>query len=336
MQRTWLIIIIGVFFACSDSETLPIEVPDAQPPPDVPPFMCFVLPCTVLPTEGGQLRVESIQTGYDAETGSHTVDPRAWFVAFTNQTPGSRLPLGLEVDGAASCHDMTQDSYLLNGRTPEEQAIADTRDYYTAGTSITLTSDSSQILLDKREDQADPSEGLVHDIIYVADAPSVAPGVKYSLPYLPPYGYFPGLDLYSGGDTFGGSQYVEFGAAHVPEDYMMSVPAEAEFFAGLALVREQDMTLEWTPEQEQPVDWPTLYGAVMFFGQDGKLYYLCLEPMVTQMTIPGALFDAPSFPQAGTLVHGMLTHTTWFLPTGQMFYILGMNGKTTTFTLLNP
>lgn len=281
--------------------------------------------------EVGLLRVERFHRGNNPD-GSRIDEVGAWMYLFNAQMPAMRSVTGPRMDFAGNenitCFDQTEHNTLMAGYSIEHQAIADTRSYYDVGDAIPLLAEDGSVsmtMVEMRE-QADPVDHMVHDVIYLAQ-PSTENvwHTEYQFPSLLPQSEtgFPGLVWNEGFDVPGQSDYVGGGTFDVPPNFSLIQPTEDAFYAetGLLIDRTGDLTFEWSidPEYPLPNDAPIATQFTAFANVDAEqrttIEYLCLGAAANgTYTIPGALFDAPGFPEQGVILHGMFFHISWENP----------------------
>lgn len=317
--------------ACGDDGGVvvaPDGAPDADnvctghicPPPGVP---VYTLP------ESGIMRTELFHVGNNPD-GSRAEALGSWFFVFDGQSPVARGILGPTVDdiGATdvACFDNTAHDLLVNGYSDENQAIVDTRNYFDVGPSVAITPQGGgePIEMARNENAPDPTNQLVHDVIYLSDlsaAGALQRNVAYDLPVLPPNETtgFAGLDLYAGLDIPGGVDFTQrTPSLYMPANFTMVNPTETDYYAadGLVVDSANDLVMEWTNGETPPADAPVVAQFTAFASVDGNgrptIEYICVSPAAAGThTIPSALFSKPGFPTAGLMLHGQLQHVVW-------------------------
>jgi hypothetical protein len=297
--------------------------PDAGPPIE-PPYR----------VEGGELRLERFQES--ADDSEQTLAAQAFF--FKGQSPGLRLfgevlPLRRElVDRRYTCLDRSGGISFDNGKTPEGQAIADTREYYDVGETATLTSTTAPTRVvtlerflgaDDPEGAIDPSSGLLHDVLYKGDAAQRIPRNTTYRPEIAGSVGYPALDLKWGETSVGEDLAQPETGLGTPQIYMPSAftltsPTDEEFFTPgfLLLTRGQDLMFTYTFEPA-PADWPSIVPYAYVVDDQGGIAVFCARfPDVIGMDSEDGEFILPQealaiAPPTGRIVLGRLVHAVW-------------------------
>jgi hypothetical protein len=313
----------------------PPPPPDACAGPDCEYDTPYLLP------EHGELRLEQFQYAPEGAAPAPLLAAQAFF--FTDQEPafrsftGTALPLRQELtDRGYVCMDLRAGNNFDNGKSPQAQAVADTREYIDVGAQATLTNaaDASDVItLDQFLAVNDPlaatdlSSGLVHDVLYKgAPDTAVTLGARY-LPAIAGSPVYPTLELGFGesatGEEMTDAQGVGTPQIYVPANFRMLSPTEADFFAaaGLTFTRGQDTIFTYTIDAPEiiggPDGFPTILPFVRFVDNTGMVNAFCLE------VTPGELDDGelivpyevleivPPVSEGGYVLFGRFTHVAW-------------------------
>jgi hypothetical protein len=318
----------------TDADAAPI---DADPPgdcgcPDTPPDAFEEEP--FLSPEGGELRLERFQLGPnddDAELAA-----QAFF--FEGQSPparafeGKAITVRSELDGKGYvCLDFSDGNNFENGKSPQAQAIADSRTYFDVGATATLANADDQtdvITLDRFLESNDPaaatdrSAGLVHDILY--KAPETTPVERHAsyLPAIAGSDDYPMLDLKYGQSAVGDELSDENGEGtpqiYMPPAFTLMSPADADFYTAGALVftSGQDLEITYTLAEPALTDWPTIIPFIAFVNDTGMVEATCLkatpgEPEDGTFTVPYEVLDHVQADPGGQAVFGRFVHAAW-------------------------
>lgn len=259
------------------------------------------------------------------------------------------------LDQGYVCHDLRDGVFFDSGKTTEAQGIADGRDYYDVGQTVTLTSTDAPaevVTLEKFLRNDDPagatdlSSGLQHAVLYKGDP---AQRIRRNTTYRPEIAGsadYPMLDL-TWGESASGEEVAdpETGRGtpliYMPPAFVLTSPTEEDFFApgALTFTRGEDLVITYTADA-RPADWPHILSFVNFVDGDGKAHVFCIKSPFA--SVPGAedgelivpreaLAIAP--PQ-GRLVFGRLIHVAWEyeLDTSRLD-LIGMESKRTSYTI---
>jgi len=287
--------------------------------------------------EGGELRLERFQDS--ADDSVQTLAAQAFF--FKGQTPRARLFGEQEVEVALRqevrdkgyvCVDLRAGIYFDNGKTQEAQDIADTREYYDVGTTVTLTSTGEPfevVRLDKFLRNEDPegatdlSSGLQHAVLYKGNpARQIRRNTIYE-PRIAGSVDYPALDLKWGQSVTGEEVAdVETGNGtpqiYMPSAFVLTSPTDEEFFTPgfLTFTRGQDLVITYTGDAT-PAGWPTILPYANFVDGEGRVRATCLkiptassaEPDNGELILPHEVLAIAD--PAGHLVLGRLVHVAW-------------------------
>jgi hypothetical protein len=296
-------------------------------PGDDPPFRL---------AEGGELRLERFQDSADGTV--QTLAAQAFF--FKGQTPPARSFGDPEVDVKLReellgkgyvCADLRAGIYFDSGKTPEAQAIVDTRSYYDVGATATLTSTVEPfevVRLDKSLRDDDPegatdlSPGLQHAVLYKGDPQRRIPGNMTYRPSIAGSADYPTLDL-KWGQSVDGEEIADptTGAGtpqiYMPSAFVLTSPTDEEFFTpgALTFTRGQDLTINYTFDPA-PADWPNILPFFNFVDGDGKALALCIKaptsaapPEDGELIVPFEVLEIVD--PNGRLIVGRLVHIGW-------------------------
>jgi hypothetical protein len=320
-------------------------VEDYYGPEDAGPLLPFEHP------EGGELRLERFQLGPDDANAE--VAAQALF--FKDQIPparsfeGTLIPLRQElVDQGHVCLDLRAGDNFGNGKSPQAQAVVDSREYYDVGATVTLTNagDAAGVItLDRflaSEDSAaatDRSSGLVHDVLY--QAPETTP-VERNARYLPVIAgsvAYPALDLKYGQsatlEELAGSDGEGTPQIFMPSAFTLTSPAEADFYTDGALVftRGQDLEITYTLAEPAPAGWPTIIPFIAFVNDGGMVEAQCLDvrlgdPEDGRFTVPYEVLDVVQPDPGGHAVFGRMVHVAWIsVPDLTRLDLIGIESK---------
>lgn len=328
--------------------------PDAAPP-DGPsgPFPCTsaTASCTQYPPpEGGEFRLERFQTG--PNDGDAELAAQAFF--FEGQDPPLRpigaTPIALR-QGLTNlgyvCADYRAGTSFDNGKSPEAQAIVETRTYFDVGITATLTNaeeDAEVITLDRFLEADDPaaatdrSAGLVHEILYKAPESTLAQRNARYLPKITGSDEYPTLNLEFGEAALGEDLADENGQGtpqiFMPSAFTLTSPAEADFYTDGALVftRGQDLEIMYTVAEPAPADFPTIIPFIRFVNDLGQVEAACFKATLGQpengfFTVPYEVLDVVQAAPGGIVVFGRLIHAAWYTPTPTRMDLMGIESK---------
>jgi hypothetical protein len=265
--------------------------------------------------EGGEFRMEVIRTD-DTDTDSF-VAGQAFF--FKDQVPSFRALGPDEVFATAAnteCFDFRRNDFFDNGATPEAQAIVDTRTYYDAGETATLTSGATgfEFVMLPSEDNIDDSAGLLHDVLYENnDVTQVENNVAYA-PSIAGSAELPGLDL-GDGEAVTGEEWGDLPVElFMPPawDVVGGVVADTSaYFAGVTLDPAADALFQWTNAEATNPAAPSQLAFIGVFNNDGGVDFYCFTPdtMDGEITLPAAVISEMD-PDGGLLL-GKFAHIAW-------------------------
>jgi hypothetical protein len=369
-RLVWLVSALGaaafsmtMITACGDDGGTPPD--DVDAPPDEP---CVGHQCppsnpVLMSPEVGLLRAELYHFGANPD-GTRNEALGAWAFFFENQNPPYRSILGPVIDTLtptnATCFDNRVGDALVNGYSPRNQEIMDTREYFDLGPSITISpaAGGEDIIMTRYTAAADgdaardPTNQLLHKVIYKSELSAAAAlqrNATYNMPVIPPDEAigFPGLDLRGGFDIPGSQDFAErTPTLYVPPNFTLD--NEADFYAagGFVIDPTVDLTMGWTIDDGDVIaaDWPTTAQFTAFASVDAdgrpQIQYICVGPSAAgSHTIPADLFTMPDFPQSGLILQGMFAHVAWATPWGDAeghFGYLGVNCDLGPFSLATP
>lgn len=336
--------VIGLLFgfaACGDDGGS--NAPDAGSTPEVD-AMCSGHGCPGVDSpfqlpEGGEMRIEFFQFGPNPPPPLEGDLAAVQFFLFTGQDPEIRGPGKLiehDLEGI-DCFDVSDGVNFDNGYSEVAQAIANSRSYIDVGENVTMTdADGEEIVLSKLTNDIDFSSNLTHDIIYRADMDFP----KFNMPYtfkVAGTAEVPGLDLAFGETPFGVDRpESEPPTMFFPRQFTLDSPTEEEFFAGLSVSRDEDLTISWTYEGDLDPEWPAVASFIGFGNADGQGIVGCSAAANgadgDSITIPTeALALAP---EGGSLLVGFFHHIGYEeRQTATRFDTLGINCKAAGFEI---
>ena len=324
---------------CGDNtgEATPIDANDTPPPPDACAtggHACQEVDSPFLLPEGGEIRLERFQLGPDDQDDGISAQAMFW----KDQDPPYRAlsgePITLRAELVAlgyGCADVRGGNFFDNGSTPEAQAVADSRDYYDVGESVTITNAENPadvVMLPKHERVTDPdgatdfSSSLVHRILYRDDGSyDVERRSTYRASITGPAEY-PTLDLKYGEALAGDEMAYADGNGtpliYMPSRYTMIQPTEADYYTegGVNMVSGQDYTLEYEVAELEPEDWPGII-AFIGFSRSGSVDAYCTRKFTDvaedgKFVIPFEVQEVVmSGAGTGTFFFGRYTHVAW-------------------------
>jgi hypothetical protein len=288
--------------------------------------------------EGGEFRLERFK--YDPQNND---DLAAQAFFFSGQEPefrslgGTAIPIRAELEALGyECQDFSAGNNFDNGKSPQAQAVVDSREYYDVGASATLTNvnDANDVItLDKflgetsAADATDLSAGLVHDILYKGSPDTAVSLFTRYTPEIAGSADFPSLDL-KFGESAVGDEMADASGNGTPQIYMpggftMTSPREQDFYGPQSLVftKGQDTVLEYTLNDPEPVGqadgYPTIVPFIGFVDDNGMVNAYCLKvtPGVIDdgtFTVPFEVLDfIPAAPTTGYVLFGRFTHVAW-------------------------
>jgi hypothetical protein len=325
---------------CGDDgggETTPVDANVTPPPPDACAgggHVCGDVDSPFLLPEGGEIRLERYQLGIDDQDDDISAQAMFW----KNQDPPYRglegKPITLREELVAlgyDCADYRDGTFFDNARSEEAQAIADSRDYYDVGESVTITNTENpadMVVLPKYESADDPaaatdfSSSLVHDILYRDDGSYVVERGATYRPSIAGPAEYPMLDL-KYGESFTGEEFADADGngtpvIYMPGRYTLTQPTEADYYADGAvnLVRGQDYTIEYDVLELEPEDWPDIM-AFVGFSRNSKVEAYCNRRFTDvaedgKFVIPFEVQEVIT-PDAenGSFFMGRYTHVAW-------------------------
>jgi hypothetical protein len=330
------------------------DPPDKTPVPDDDPVFddpdCWGFKCSppwpdepspFESPEGGEIRIERLQIGAEEV---HT-SAQAFF--FLGQVPSSRdlagPPLNFNDPHSPSdplCFDFRKGIYFANGAAPASQEIADTRTYLDMGSTVTLTSEQTgiEIVLDPMPPGTrDPSQKIAHMFLYLSEPEALVEPNAFYLPAIVGHPSYPTLDLHHGTFAFYDDMSQTSPSIHVPPDFTLTEPAEADFFGStMTFVMGQRLAFTWENHEATPYDAPGTISFVRFSNEDDALEVMCLAPMATgELVVPLEVFQ--QIPPTGKIMVGKLVHTLWVrLLDDARMDLIGLNGKAGTYTVVEP
>lgn len=312
-------------------------ITDAMPPFDIDywPPEPDAAPAPFAPPEGGELRLERFQLGPD----DADAELAAQALFFTGQEPPLRtiggVPIELRVELTEQdyvCLDLRDGHYFDSGKSPETQAIVDSRAYYDVGATATLTNAEvaeDVITLERFLAADDPTaatdraSGLVHDVLY--KAPVTTPVARHAryLPAIAGSPAYPYLDL-AYGEAATGEELTDPATGEgtpqifMPSAFTMTSPAEADFYAEGALVftREQDLELTYAVTEAAPEGWPTILPFIDFVNDADVVEAKCLKlapgkPEDGRFIVPYEVLEVVQADPGGHAVFGRMIHVAW-------------------------
>jgi hypothetical protein len=337
-QLSGAFLLVGTV-GCGDNGggTTPVDANDTPLPPDAcvgGGHICQEVDSPFLLPEGGEIRLERYQTGPNDQDDGISAQAMFW----KNQDPPYRglagKPITLRdelVDLGYECADFRDGDFFDNGRSEEAQAVADSRDYYDVGESVTITNTENpadMVVLPKYESANDPagatdfSSSLVHEILYRDDGSyNVERGATYRASIAGSAEY-PSPDLKYGEALAGDEMADDDGNGtpliYMPARYTLTQPAEADYFTDGAvnIVRGQDYTIEYDVSEFEPEDWPGII-AFVGFSRNGKVDAYCTRRFTDvaedgKFVVPFEVQEVVT-PDAGTgsFFFGRYTHVAW-------------------------
>ena len=253
--------------------------------------------------EGGQLRIELVRSYRDATE----VRSFAWFAS--NQAPETRPwprpPAEWDIeDGPTLCKRVADGEYFPNGR-------AESRIYLDAGSTVTLTHEDGDLVLNKQEAVEDWSNNVLHEIVYTQDFdPLTVP-----------------LDAWFGIETAGSSEMAAMSienGLHLPATYDVLFPNMRD---RVYLRSDRDLPVVWNYSGSRQ---QFNYAFVSFSDVIGPVYF-CIGPQSGQMTIPSSVIA--DIPRAGLMVHGVLNHNAIATEEGRTLHFVGANCEEAEYTV---
>lgn len=310
-------------FKCS-----PPPPPDAQPPPQ--PF---------LSPEGGGFRIERI------EAGEADVRIAAQALFFEGQAPAFRElagpPLAEEPSfGGMMCFDYRAGIFFANGPTRVGQEIADTRAYFDAGSTVSLTSEQTgtELVLDKMPPGAlDPSQLLQHDISYAGAPDASIDQNAFYLPRITGSIAYSAFDLRHGESAIGVDLTEAPPRLFVPPGFTLTQPEEVGFFSEpVTFTRGFRFTFLWENHAAPAPEAGGVLPFVRFSTELDELEVMCIMPEDTgALQVPTRVFEviAPT----GKILVGKLSHAAWILTRDRTRVdLIGVNGKVNEYVVADP
>jgi hypothetical protein len=337
-QLSGAFLLVGTV-GCGDNSdgTTPVDANAPPPPPDAcvgGGHLCQEVDSPFLLPEGGEIRLERYQLGPNDQDDGISAQAMFW----KNQDPPYRglegTPITLRAELVAlgyGCADFRDGNFFDNGSWPAAQAVADSRDYYDVGESVTITNTGNPadiVVLPKYARTDDPegatdfSSSLVHEILYRDDGSySVERGATYRAS-IPGSAEYPTLDLKYGEALTGEEMAAADGNGtpliYMPARYTLTQPAEADYFTDGAvnIVRGQDYTIEYDVSELEPEDWPGII-AFIGFSRDGEVDAYCTRTFTDvaedgKFVIPFEVQEiVASGAGTGSFFFGRYTHVGW-------------------------
>jgi len=337
-QLSGAFLLVGAV-GCGDNSggITPVDANEPPPPPDACAgggHLCQEVDSPFLLPEGGEIRLERYQLGTDDQDDFISVQAMFW----KNQDPPYRglagKPLTLRdelVDLGYDCADYREGNFFDNGSSPEAQLVADSRDYYDVGESVTLTNTdnaANMVVLPKYVRADDPigatdfSSSLVHQILYRDDGSYTVERRATHRPSIAGSAEYPTLDL-KYGESLSGEEMADGNGngtplIYMPARYTLTQPTEADYYTegAVNIVRGQDYTIEYDVSEFEPEDWP---GIMVFvgFSRNGKVEAYCNRRFTDvaedgKFVVPFEVQEVVT-PDAetGSFFMGRYTHVAW-------------------------
>lgn len=290
--------------------------------------------------EGGEFRLERFQ--FSPDSTNDALAGHAFF--FRGQTPdfrelaGPAIDLRPDIAEIYSCHDMRRGDFFDNGKSPEAQVVADSREYFdVGGARLVNTADENDVieLTPNSQDSMNPrattdeSAQLVHDILYKSDPENtdVQLFARYE-PRIDGSSEYPSLDLKFGqsaaGDELSDSNGNGTPQIYMPAGFTMTEPAEENFYEAKSLIftRGVDKILRYTLDNPEPVGepggYPTIIPFIGFVDDEGKVNAYCFKNFEGELDdgefiVPHEVLEIiPAQPSdSAYIIFGRFTHVAW-------------------------